>query len=560
MTTDAIQKVHKWLNTIGFQEIPGYTDGYAYQGELVCKSIPVPIQLSFPDLNFIELPKIHLLRPRPEELQKPLAHVDQLGELCYLDKESYRADRYDPSKTIATYLAKAKEVLEDSIIEKNTHEVGYELQSYWVTPYRGITLTNDKTIKTAYYNLVEYETPIGTLLKRYVIGSKPEIESFIASHNGKNKYKDHEHAIWIRLNSNALLPVEDKDWPPIHPKAIFHWLKEVDQGAAHRLQWILGTKDGAHNPLLIAFRSQHNSMVGTEIYLPKKMVSSAKQAGQFKKLFMSDTGRFGTKTHRIIIDNLSEKYQITRNLKGANLANRKIVLIGCGTIGGYLARLMVQAGAGQEKGKLTLCDADDFRSGNVGRHYLDSRYLYVNKANACRHKLLSEYTGANIKALGHEYSSLMQDINTDIIIDATGHESFSELLNEESISLHKKNRKCPPLLYSWIDGGGNCVRSLYYDGKGGCYRCLRNAQGEERFKPIRDPSSAPSVKYQCGESYTPYPASVSVHAAGLALDALLDWAQKNPAPRFRNIALSPEAIQHKNQNLTALKHCPACQN
>lgn len=56
---------------------------------------------------------------------------------------------------------------------------------------------------------------------------------------------------------------------------------------------------------------------------------------------------------------MDDKYVAERNVpEGPTLAGKRVALIGCGTIGGFLAELLVKAGAGLNDGDLALIDPD----------------------------------------------------------------------------------------------------------------------------------------------------------------------------------------------------------
>ena len=556
MLDSALSEAHSWLVSNGFSRVTEETRRYAYDGNLSCDQIEVPIRFSFYNMNFQELPEIHIRDPRPESLRRPLPHIDHYNKLCYLDEEKYQLDPYQPVQTIVSLLDQARKVLIDSIAGNNSDDVGYEFRSYWEWQIKGVMLSENQSGHITKYNRLEYQSPIGNTHKQLVIGSDEDINRYREWHQGRMVFTENLNAIWINVNTTALLP-ESGPWPPENFKDLHEWLDVIDPKSAKTLRYTLGTKAGAQSPLLIVLNTK-GGIVAAEVKLPKSLSCVANDPGRFRKQLLIDQGKFGTTFIRSIIDDITPRHLTTRNLPGSSLSGKRIILIGCGTIGGYLSRLLVQSGAGKDSGELILYDGEDLSTGNIGRHYLDTSYLYENKAEACKHKLLSEYPNTGIHAIPKNFIDINDVRTVDIIIDATGREPFSLSLNSKLISKRKKRTPCPDALYVWIDGNGYCGRTLFYDGTGGCYRCLQDLSGRAKFKSAREEDLVP-ISYRCGESFIPYPPSVSVQAAGMGLETILDWVNGNAEPHFRHRSFHKKAYQHKNKHLKTVVGCPACQ-
>lgn len=76
---------------------------------------------------------------------------------------------------------------------------------------------------------------------------------------------------------------------------------------------------------------------------------------------------------------MDDRYIVERNIPGhKTFADRKIALVGCGTIGGYLADLLVRAGGAMGSGELVLIDNQKLAPGNIGRHRLGINRLEKN--------------------------------------------------------------------------------------------------------------------------------------------------------------------------------------
>lgn len=556
MLPDALVDVHAWLNRHGWRRVSGETRWYAYEGTLQCDHIKVPVFLRYANLDFVEVPQVILRQPRPLELQRPLPHINTEGRICALDAEQYVLDRYRPVVAIATLLEQAQTVLIDSIRGRNAEDAGAEFIAYWDPDHRGAILTRpDEGSHCNAFQFMSYADSDGTQRCMLLVGTEKQIREYVHWRGGSTQSGIGGTALWVRLGHPPRLPTAG-DWPPAHPNALYQWLTETDPKAAQRLKQGLQHRESAQQPLLLVLEYDSGTIAAMAL-LAERLRSSTEEPSRFRKTLLADRGQNGSTFQRFMLDDLTPRFITTRNLVGKGLARKRIVLIGCGTIGGHLARLLVQAGAGDRGGELTLYDPDMFSAGNIGRHYLDGTYLYENKAKACASKLAKEYPHAIIRSIPHAIQVASRP-PCDLIIDSTGQQAFSILLNEEHVKSDAA-RPDAPVLYLWLDGNGHCARSLHVDGTGACYRCLRTVDGRDRFPPLRDENDTDTKRHLCSEAYVPFPPSASIQAAALGLDAALAWANGNPAPRFRTRAFSSVAREHHDQNLTPLKDCPACQ-
>ncbi|MDZ7735036.1 MAG: ThiF family adenylyltransferase [Gammaproteobacteria bacterium] len=69
------------------------------------------------------------------------------------------------------------------------------------------------------------------------------------------------------------------------------------------------------------------------------------------------------------------------------LSEKQIAIIGCGSIGSSLARLLVQSGLTY----LVLVNPDTLSPANLSRHALGSKYINFNKANALCYLLREDF-------------------------------------------------------------------------------------------------------------------------------------------------------------------------
>jgi len=183
---------------------------------------------------------------------------------------------------------------------------------------------------------------------------------------------------------------------------------------------------------------------------------------------------------------VDERYLYSRNLGGLKtLAGKRIALIGCGTIGGFLAKQLAQSGAGSCGGRLLLLDNDVLQPGNLGRHLLGVRDLARNKAEGCRDQILRDLPYLEVAA---EPLDALQALGLlsrcALVIDATGEEALSIALNHHAV---RHRPSFPPILYVWLAGNGSIAQSLLCDGPDhACYKCMKpELAGQPRYRAVR---------------------------------------------------------------------------
>jgi len=238
---------------------------------------------------------------------------------------------------------------------------------------------------------------------------------------------------------------------------------------------------------------------------------------------------------RFEFERLDDDFVLTRNspTKTAVLAGKRIDLIGAGTIGGHLADLLVQAGAGKSGGALRIFDPQRLRTENLGRHILGVSALGLNKSSGIVRLLERERFAENVSA--HPLSAGDPSIHegADLIIDATGSPSLGAQLSNFA-----RRARVWALLSVSVEGDGWYATGHLYRGEPGeaCRTCLQPwIGGEGSFIP--GDTAVTQLSNACGGFYTPYRASASTIAAALASEMTCDWAAESPHPLHRVVAM-----------------------
>ena len=137
------------------------------------------------------------------------------------------------------------------------------------------------------------------------------------------------------------------------------------------------------------------------------------------------------------------------------LQGKRIAIIGCGTIGGYLADRLVKAGAGFGEGTLVLFDHENLSAANIGRHRLGFLpYVEKNKAASLCTELMVLLPDAKISAVPADVRKANLE-KFDLIVNATGEQVIGDYL--------AATYRDATQLSVWIEGhrsGGACFATV----------------------------------------------------------------------------------------------------
>lgn len=552
MNLQSFALVANSLRARGFRQVRAEgADAKAFRGRLTCKGQAVQVRLEISDWDFIDYPNI-FVEAAPDFLGGFRTHVRAGGSLCYYMTGSTVLNRFKPAEAVARCLVRAQETLEE-IAEQVEVQFGIndEFGLYWMDlPAYVSKLDHEK--KRARLVLVE-----ATERKFFILTQAGEEPEWIARAIGGEAKR--EIASWL-IDTNRHPSIDVKIGLPRTIKAAMAWVKRWDPLASQRLTGVLETKDYLNgSSLAIVF----NSPVGPFGFILEVDTNRAKAYRRRPALYRQYLHDAGGRTPimRFYGTDISPEFVHSRNLQGNSLIGKRVVVVGCGAIGGYVAHALARLGAGVGKGgRLTLIDRDQLQPGNLGRHVLGFPALHMSKAEAVKRELQGQFPYSNVVSFENDVRSQGKVFDNDLVVDATGEESLAIAL-AHAHQRHVARHEAPPLLHVWIAGNGEATQALLVDGKkGGCYRCMWTDDPKvgmkERIPLLKEP---PKTRFVGCQSVTMFPVSAAMAAAALASDLVIDWLGGDPSPRFRTRAReNAKVFRASPQDLSRLKSCPAC--
>lgn len=203
-----------------------------------------------------------------------------------------------------------------------------------------------------------------------------------------------------------------------------------------------------------------------------------------------------------------------------------VALVGCGSLGSNVARLLALAGVGA----FTLIDPESLTAANTGRHLLGSPSVGLKKATELSRRLKMDFPHLfEVKAVARMWQeavdaepTLFDDI--DLVVSTIGSWTTESMLDAW---LHQRRQR---VIFGWVEpaaAGGQAVL-IDHGEKVGCFACGMSDVGVPMLRVTGWPQRTLLQEPACGAFFQPYGAVQlergATMVAELALDALLKRA------------------------------------
>ncbi|WP_409259542.1 E2/UBC family protein [Pseudomonas sp. KCJK9009] len=540
------------------------------------------VALSLPTDPYITLPSAYILDKPDIYKSRLIPHVNLGWYLCYV--REMEAD-WDSNNLQDLYLqvdCQIQSTLNAAVTSANEGspddlEMEGEFSSYWL-PMKKLYLLSDASEKLemqCYVTLTEsgLANPGEALGEEWVAYEKEDENEFNEWLRQRHLTKQDGRTIltsYFKVNPSRLAGVE---WPPQNFRALLQWLTEVDLSARGRL-----LDHFVSNPVkrhVLLFDVHHQDLIG--LFIELDIAATGLNTYPRKKNRKKQTGRsFNSKTlitclsakrsinkfSRIEVTKADRKTILTRNRRRSaigDLRNKRIALIGCGTIGGYLSGLLLRSGAGCGDSRFDLYDDDSFGPQNFGRHPLSTADFGQNKAISLASALKSStHLSCKIEGKPTNFSITPEVLKQyDIIIDATGRPPVAKRLAHVVRII--PNNKRPTIIHGFNDGNGRASKVMIDDGSC-CFGCMLSDPAfykhglDLRFTNL---NAAEERFVSCGSTFTPHDAAVSVITAAMMQEAVLSILEPSLNWTYSEHMLDGSRSKQARL-LPRQRNCPIC--
>ncbi|MEZ8891449.1 E2/UBC family protein [Vibrio sp. 10N.286.45.C10] len=506
--------------------------------------------------DLTELPLTFILEKPVQFKEVALPHISNTGYLCYANNDQSQWNPLDGAsfaKAVDHSIAKTLNIAVDNY--DNPEEYQNEFSNYWEGHFPVFSFealpTKNKVLK---YSSLKVKTGRDVKEKsEFVVYNEPdELNRWLVLRGVKSTSEDGV-AIVVTVKQNYWAPTAA--WPPNNFATVIDWLAKADRSAhdnlifqivkqsTKRVVVILQIIGEGQLGFKLTFSSQHQKLFESWSSRKKRSVKSMIAPIRSPKAI-----EFFWRLSVEAVDRDSVFLRNRPRPEVGDIRNKRIALIGCGTIGGYVAEYLVKAGAGVgTKGSLTLYDSDRLSIGNLGRHRLPASFVGWNKADGLA-KLIEDEAlhpvSIYVKKEGFEIlPGNLKDY--DLLIDATGRVPVSLAL----AGAVRGTLSNPPIIIHGLNYRWGQESVAFIDNGKACYGCLDKLTKGETAEPDFDTS-----RYSCGSVYTPYDANVSVVSAALVVEAVLNTLE----PKLKWTYTKVTSENTKSQKRSVLKPWSDC--
>ncbi len=464
-----------------------------------------------------------------------IPHVDDDGFVCFAHEAGLIIDSTRPKAVACNAVARAINQISQGALGLNSSDFASEFQTYW-TRQKGISMLRSYVEPSCHPKVIQIlENSDGYLC---VCDRPADIAQYFC--NPSIKQFTQRNALFVPLpeGSSMVPPHPEHPWDPA--EAVENVLEQLDSPRRQSVAKLCSSSKLKKNREFVV------------VHLPKP---DGDGGAMFGLDFEGEKGSHPLsqrKTPKTVVP-----YELIRRDRtmiqprgGANtdLHGKRVAVIGCGSVGGFLAFELARAGTGN----LTLVDPDVLGEENIFRHVLGKKYIGKNKTLALKKDLNDRIPYLNIATLEMQVERAVHENEIDLsrfdaIACSVGSPSIERSLNQ---LVCDGADGMPPAIYTWVEaygiGGHVLVTNNKEDGGNpalGCLECLYTSMpNDAEGFDCRASFSKPGQEFGrnisgCSGLYIPYGSTAAVKAAVMAteatVDVLLGREKGNPLLSFK---------------------------
>lgn len=514
----AIARLERWLvGTLGAHRLSrvrgGSTDGWRIKAAIADRTLELDIEI--PGDYPRKLPQVFLANPPPFGTWP---HVESDGRLC-IASPSDRYDRTRPADVMRALLDGAFDILNLGITAANEDDFRSEFLSYWDIAAKGPRAQS----------LLDPSGPSRAIKlwrgKRLCIlsESRTDIRRWLGN-LGKARVAE------FAMKDAALLWLDRPLLPREYPTTVaelYEIARGADGNAVELLDRLLRSANGHVFTVVIGAAADNGGCFGGVELELRRVDRGPKKRGVYQGASSPHIrlGQWkGASVTRTRIERADAFWIHGRDSNSDLLELRAvtIALVGCGSLGSQVARLLALAGVGE----LRLMDPEVLEWANVGRHVLGVTAQGKSKAIALADQLGREFPHSQFAGYSRRWQDCAKALDgCDLIISTTG-----SLDDEAELTMWQRDHAGKRILFGWTEPRGCAAQAVAILPGAGCLLCGFDQSGDPEFQATRWAELPLRREVACGNWFMPYGAGEITSAAILTSEMALDVLTERAAP------------------------------
>jgi len=417
--------------------------------------------------------------------------VEDDGYVCYVQDEGLVVDRHNPAGLILDALARAEHTLGQGVRGENRLDFMDEFGAYWRRIGNKETVTAFIQADDRLREVIAIETQKAGL----VLADKvDDISGF--------------------LNGNILKGVTQRRalYVPLVPGSFVQPPRRGDFWTAKQIQQIVQTNLNPHylgRLKHLSRKTKDEEVVILGLPRPKggmTLVGIKYQGARGRHPLWE--GEPLKPPQPLWVERCDTNYLLARSGAHPDFLKKRVLVIGCGSVGGFVAMSLAGMGVGQ----ITLLDSDSMKYENIFRHVLGKAHAGKPKVEGLKSEIEQKYPYVRVEGINSSIETALGQgkmglLAFDLIIVALGMPTLELTINER---LHS-NPESPPAIFTWLEPLGIGGHALLTRGSSqGCLECLYTPTHAGESNLFNRASFAEKDQFfgkdllGCGTTFTPF--------------------------------------------------------
>ena len=451
-------------------------------------------------------------------------HVESDGVLCLLAEQT-TIDPLQPVAVVEDLIRSARELIIASEANLNEEDFRDEFLTYWSYGVDSSSPSVKSLLRACSKSKVV--SCLCTATYTFVAETDSQLVSWLGNLRSKSTSPKRFVRGLLVICPQALLPSD-------YPSDATELLRLVQENGAQRQLVFLAAANAPTIPILLQMQTKAGRCLAavTLVQVRQKdfsgnvaqTVGRGFRPGRTPPLLAARQYLSSSRVFHSNVERVDHDWVHGRDMDRFQevLKKVKVLIIGCGSVGGFVAQQLAMAGVGS----LNIVDPQRLSSANVGRHLLGMASLGKSKALETAKAIQANYPHLSVAGYSMDWQTFRkghQNVWSDaqLILSLTGDWQSESLLNAE----HVHSRQDRDILYGWTEPHACAGHAVLIGAKGGCFACQMDNLGKAKRTLSLWNASTHQSEPACGATFQPYgPVELSGTInliSSLALEALL---------------------------------------